>query len=260
MEYHLDYHRSQLAGANFEYERQSRIRPQVLQPQGGYGNRQAYAFGTADAYTSQLPPQTGEQATREQQVTLGMITTAINVMNAEMMQATSLIIREQCEAVMTTFRQMLRQSGVPNPAIGSTPHQHSPNSSRGVQEETPHMSTPPFCASNRVSPDLEMNTQQPVVDVQTRGQTGYNDALSRQNKMFKSIMSTPGKVFSGTDPQEYKPWKEALQRELAGLAISPAQWMDLLLVRTSQEARTVVQHTRVLYLETGPEVALECVW
>ena len=73
-------------------------------------------------------------------------------------------------------------------------------------------------------------------------------------------MRTPGQVFSGRDHHEYKPHKDALQIELEGLAISPVQWMEMLLIRTLHEPRTLVQHTSILYFEAGPGVALECVW
>ena len=36
--------------------------------------------------------------------------------------------------------------------------------------------------------------------------------------------------------------------------------MDLLMDRTSEEAKAVVKHTRVLYLETGQEFEPSCGW
>lgn len=56
---------------------------------------------------------------------------------------------------------------------------------------------------------------------------------------------------------EYSPWLNALKREVEGLALTSAQMGALLQTRTSGPAHDIVQHTRVLYLESSPEHALQ---
>ena len=56
---------------------------------------------------------------------------------------------------------------------------------------------------------------------------------------------------------DYKPWKDAIEKEVEGLALTSAQWMDVLMVGTSDEAYEVVNRTRVLYLETSPDQAMQ---
>ena len=76
----------------------------------------------------------------------------------------------------------------------------------------------------------------------------HNDTQSKRNKNFKQILASPGQTFNGEKPMEYKPWKDALQREVEGLAPTAAQWFDILQIRTSGEAYEMVQTTRVMYL------------
>ena len=74
------------------------------------------------------------------------------------------------------------------------------------------------------------------------------------------IVASPATKFNGKSTQYYKPWKYDLRREILGLALEAAQWMELLMVRTTGHAHAVVHYSRVLYLETNPDFALQCVW
>ena len=59
---------------------------------------------------------------------------------------------------------------------------------------------------------------------------------------------------------EYKPWREAIEREVDGLDLDSNQWMDLLLKRTSEIAREFIQHSRDAHLQENPKQALQNTW
>ena len=59
---------------------------------------------------------------------------------------------------------------------------------------------------------------------------------------------------------EYKPWKEALLREVSGLDLDASQWLELLNKRTSGDANQLMKDLRVLELESSPEHALQSAW
>ena len=85
------------------------------------------------------------------------------------------------------------------------------------------------------------------------------DPLKR-NKAFKQILTSKATQFDGTNCLDYKPWKDALLREVAGLDPNAAQWLDLLEVRTTGTANRLIKDLRVIHLEASPEQALKSSW
>ena len=64
----------------------------------------------------------------------------------------------------------------------------------------------------------------------------------KRNKAFKQILNSQAEQFDGKNVMGYKPWKDALNREIDGLDLDANQKMDLLLMRTTGIAKDFVQH------------------
>ena len=59
------------------------------------------------------------------------------------------------------------------------------------------------------------------------------DHQMKINKAFKQLLASRATIFDGKDCTKYKPWKEAISREVEGMQLSHGQWLDLLRARTS---------------------------
>ena len=90
--------------------------------------------------------------------------------------------------------------------------------------------------------------------------TQVDDRSLKANKAFKLILAAKANLFDGSDRGQYQEWKEALEREVYGLSLTPAQWMDLIHARTTKEANAAIQPARLLQRETSPEEALDIAW
>ena len=87
-----------------------------------------------------------------------------------------------------------------------------------------------------------------------------NDQSLKANKAFKLILAAKAEQFDGSDRGQYRDWKESLEREVYGLNLTPAQWMDLLHARTTKDANAAIQPARLLQRETSPGEALGIAW
>ena len=196
-------------------------------------------------------------------------------------------IQQNQDAIMHSMQQSRGDSQAPTAQHHTTPPQHMPESSTDFH---PHNAYRPPSGNHSPAPqhvsapqlELRQHSAQrtPGIGDPPRHQShqyasqsphtsprGFASASSydatdpiRISKAFGRIMASPAKKFDGKEAQEYKPWKDALHREVAGVELTPSQWMDLVEKRTSGDAYAVVQHTRVIYLETDPTFALQCVW
>ena len=59
---------------------------------------------------------------------------------------------------------------------------------------------------------------------------------------------------------DYKPWIEALEREVRGLNLDDFQWLELLEARTEGEALQLIKENRIMTIEDSPEHSLRIVW
>ena len=92
-------------------------------------------------------------------------------------------------------------------------------------------------------------------------QGGRNpDHQFKLNKAFKHILGAPATQFEGSNKIEYKPWKEALHREVDGLDLSAHQWLDLLRVRTTGDAQAALKPSMIIQQELSAEDALDSAW
>ena len=71
------------------------------------------------------------------------------------------------------------------------------------------------------------------------------------NKAFKGILMAQVPKFAGVRRLDYKPWKEALRRELKGLSLDANQTLDLLQIRTSGKALACLQPALILRQEAS---------
>ena len=119
--------------------------------------------------------------------------------------------------------------------------------------QTPNHSTQPAL-------DVLYETQKPSNPVHSTHELRSSDQSLKANKAFKLILAAKAEPFDGSDCTQYQDWKDSLEREVHGLHLTPAQWMDLLHVRTTKDANAAIQPARILQRETSPREALGIAW
>ena len=82
------------------------------------------------------------------------------------------------------------------------------------------------------------------------------DYKMKVNKAFKSVLTAPAVKFDGHNKLAYTPWKDALMREVEGLELTDAQWLDLLYARTSNGALDALQPAMIIQQECSAREAL----
>ena len=82
----------------------------------------------------------------------------------------------------------------------------------------------------------------------------------KQNKAFRQILGAAATKYTGENKMEYKPWKEALERETQGLQLDAYQKLDLLKARTAGEAHDAIQPSLLVQQESSPDRALTMAW
>ena len=82
----------------------------------------------------------------------------------------------------------------------------------------------------------------------------------RTNKAFTSILTTASTKFDGENLLRYKPWRDALVREMEGLQLTDAQWLDLLRARTSGGALDALEPSGIIQQEYSAAEALTIAW
>ena len=78
----------------------------------------------------------------------------------------------------------------------------------------------------------------------------------KRNKAFKVLLIAPATKFDGPSRLKFKPWREALNREVKILDLEADQLVDLLQARTSGQAHTALQPSLIIQLESTAEDAL----
>ena len=118
-----------------------------------------------------------------------------------------------------------------------------------------HQNQPHVLSVLNPTTDAKEHDRMSITSAGTRG-SGIDDLKLKRNKVFKQILNSHAKQFDGKKVMAYKPWKDALNREIDGHDLDANQKMDLLLMRTTGIAKDFVQHSRDAYLQDDPEQAL----
>ena len=85
------------------------------------------------------------------------------------------------------------------------------------------------------------------------------DAL-KLSKEFRNILSQSGAVkFTGENPKEYKSWSKDLEDEVMHLNLTPAQWRQLLLRRTSHHAQDLIKSCGNYSEEMGMDAVVKSI-
>ena len=163
-------------------------------------------------------------------------------------------------AIDTRFKQMMEFVEVRQKATRPTriefptipPSNPPPNLNPSPQRHPPG-------SSHFVAGTLNEAQDRHVSDISIRRQQS-GDLSLKANKAFKLILAAKANLYDGLDSNQYRDWKDALEREVHGLTLTPAQWMDLLHVRTTKDANAAIQPARLLQRETSPEEALKIAW
>ena len=130
----------------------------------------------------------------------------------------------------------------------ATPPQHgNPDPGLNRSYQTPSQSTQGFHelshtsrtneAQGNVSPEASSRVTSPTIQA---------DRQMKINKAFKQQLASRATVFDGSDCTKYKPWKDAIFREVEGMQLSHAQWLDLLRARTSGGALRALHPSSII--------------
>ena len=81
-----------------------------------------------------------------------------------------------------------------------------------------------------------------------------------RGKALNRLLSNKSNIFDGSNPVEFLPWKDSINREVEDLDLSASQLLQLLHARTSGIARVIIEQVKVIQIEASPERALKAAW
>ena len=82
----------------------------------------------------------------------------------------------------------------------------------------------------------------------------------KHEKAFQQKLNAKAIKYNGLRKVGYRPWKEALEREVRELHLDAFQMLQLLEARTEGDALKVIENNRIMTIESSPEYAIKEAW